>query len=64
MPEQKQKTKTTSEKEVSVETKSKDLKAKGEEIKEELTDLSDAIDEILQENAEEFVTAYVQRGGE
>lgn len=64
MPEQKQKTKTTSEKEVSVEAKSKDLKAKGEEIKEELTDLSDAIDEILQENAEEFVTAYVQRGGE
>lgn len=64
MPEQKQKTKATSEKETSAEVKPKDLKAKGEEIKEELTDLSDAIDDILQENAEEFVQAYVQRGGE
>lgn len=64
MPDQKQKTKTSSEKEAPAEVKPKNLKAKGEEIKEELTDLSDAIDDILQENAEEFVTAYVQRGGE
>jgi len=64
VPEQKHKTKTTSEKEAPAEVKPKDLKAKGKEIKEELTDLSDAIDDILQENAEEFVTNYVQRGGE
>ena len=64
MPEQKHKTKATTEKEAPAEVKSKDLKANGEEIKEELTDLSDEIDEILQENEEEFVQSYVQRGGE
>lgn len=37
---------------------------KGEELKAELDDLLDEIDEVLEENAEEFVRAYVQKGGE
>jgi prokaryotic ubiquitin-like protein Pup len=37
---------------------------KGEEIKAELDDLLDEIDEVLEENAEEFVRSYVQKGGE
>ena len=28
------------------------------------TDLLDEIDEVLEENAEEFVRSYVQKGGE
>ena len=38
--------------------------AKGKELKEEMDDLLDEIDSLLEENAQEFVTAYVQKGGE
>lgn len=36
----------------------------GEKIKEELDDLLDEIDSVLEENAEDFVRSYVQKGGE
>lgn len=36
----------------------------GEKIKEELDDLLDEIDSVLEVNAEDFVRAYVQKGGE
>lgn len=36
----------------------------GEKLKAELDDLLDEIDEVLEVNAEEFVKAYVQKGGE
>ncbi|MHB1087962.1 MAG: ubiquitin-like protein Pup [Acidimicrobiales bacterium] len=37
---------------------------KGDQLKAELDDLLDEIDEVLEENAEEFVRNYVQKGGE
>jgi len=37
---------------------------RGKKIKEELDNLLDEIDDILEENAEEFVKSYVQRGGQ
>ena len=37
---------------------------KGEKIKAELDDLLDEIDDVLEENAEDFVRAYVQKGGQ
>jgi len=40
------------------------LAKKGEQLKEEMDALVDEIDEVLEENAEEFVKNYVQRGGE
>jgi prokaryotic ubiquitin-like protein Pup len=36
----------------------------GEELKEQLDDLLDEIDAVLEDNAEEFVRSYVQKGGE
>jgi len=33
-------------------------------LKHDLDDILDEIDEILEENAEEFVKGYVQKGGE
>ena len=36
----------------------------GEKIKAELDELLDEIDEVLEENAEDFVRNYVQKGGE
>ncbi len=38
--------------------------AAGEKLKAELDDLLDEIDEVLEDNAEEFARNYVQKGGE
>jgi prokaryotic ubiquitin-like protein Pup len=38
--------------------------AKGEKLKGEMDDILDEIDSVLEENAEEFVKSYVQKGGE
>jgi len=43
---------------------SKKISKKGEAIKEDMDSLLDEIDSVLEENAEEFVKNYVQRGGE
>lgn len=37
---------------------------RGDEIKSELDDLLDEIDEVLETNAEEFVKSYIQKGGQ
>ncbi|MBT5138724.1 MAG: ubiquitin-like protein Pup [Acidimicrobiaceae bacterium] len=37
---------------------------RGKEIKAELDDLLDEIDEVLETNAEEFVKSYIQKGGQ
>jgi ubiquitin-like protein Pup len=36
----------------------------GEELTERIDDLLDEIDSVLEENAEEFVKNYVQKGGQ
>ena len=41
-----------------------EVSKKGKKIKEDIDKLLDEIDDILEENAEEFVKSYVQRGGE
>jgi ubiquitin-like protein Pup len=38
--------------------------AKNEQLKNDLDSLLDEIDEVLEDNAEEFVRNYVQKGGE
>ena len=35
-----------------------------EQLKAELDDILDQIDQVLEENAEDFVRNYVQKGGE
>ena len=37
---------------------------RGEKLKEDIDDLLDEIDSVLEDNAEEFVRNYVQKGGE
>ena len=66
MPEREQKrrtapsreTTTTEEEEASASTE------RGEKLKAEIDDLLDEIDEVLEDNAEEFVRNYVQKGGQ
>ena len=67
MAEQEQKkrgTTRTTQAEVEVEEAAPATSERGEKIKAELDDLLDEIDEVLEDNAEEFVRNYVQKGGQ
>jgi ubiquitin-like protein Pup len=61
--EQKKKT-TTTERTEDVVEEVPGASATGDKLKAELDDLLDEIDEVLEDNAEEFVRNYVQKGGE
>lgn len=39
-------------------------KKTGDELKADIDELLDEIDSVLEENAEEFVKSYVQKGGQ
>ena len=68
MAEQEQKKKgsgsRSTEAEVEVEEAAPASSERGEKIKAELDDILDEIDEVLEDNAEEFVRNYVQKGGQ
>lgn len=55
--------KDSTEKEEGPDPKSKNPE-KGARIKKDMDQLIDEIDEVLEENAEEFIKNYVQKGGE
>ncbi len=63
MPEQTTKS-APKKSESTEEQKPKDLSAEKGKLKEEMDSLIDEIDEVLEENCEQFVKDYVQRGGE
>ena len=64
MPEREQIKKTTTERTEDVVDEVPASSATGEKLKAELDDLLDEIDEVLEDNAEEFVRNYVQKGGQ
>jgi ubiquitin-like protein Pup len=70
MAEQEQKRKapaadrTTTETETEIAEQAPATSERGDKIKAELDDLLDEIDEVLEDNAEEFVRNYVQKGGQ
>jgi prokaryotic ubiquitin-like protein Pup len=68
MAEQEQKKKgsgsRSTETDTEVEETTPATSERGEKIKAELDDLLDEIDEVLEDNAEEFVRNYVQKGGQ
>jgi ubiquitin-like protein Pup len=64
MAEREQKKKTAPERADEVVEDVPQTSATGEKLKAELDDLLDEIDEVLEDNAEEFVRNYVQKGGE
>ncbi len=47
-----------------VQTKRDERHSPAEDLKHDLDGILDEIDSLLEENAEEFVKAYVQKGGE
>lgn len=65
MPEQEKKTRREREPGAEPEAApNPEQSAKGKKIKDDLDKLMDEIDSVLEENAEEFVKNFVQRGGE
>ena len=64
MPEREQIKKTSRERDAEPVEQAPAASKQGEKIKEELDDLLDEIDSVLETNAEEFIRAYVQKGGE
>jgi prokaryotic ubiquitin-like protein Pup len=64
MPEREQKKKAAAERTDDVVEDVPQTSQTGEKLKAELDDLLDEIDEVLEDNAEEFVRNYVQKGGE
>jgi prokaryotic ubiquitin-like protein Pup len=64
MPEREQKRKATNNRAEEVVEDLPATSKQGDKLKAELDDLLDEIDEVLEDNAEEFVRSYVQKGGE
>jgi ubiquitin-like protein Pup len=46
------------------EVESSDVAERHEKLSEDVDDILDEIDSVLEENAEDFVRSYVQKGGE
>jgi prokaryotic ubiquitin-like protein Pup len=62
---QKRATRQTDEAEEAVDTApAGDVQERHEKLSEDVDSLLDEIDNVLEENAEEFVKSYVQKGGE
>ena len=64
MPEQERKQTEKRDQAKAAEADQAETTAKGEKLKEEMDDILDEIDSVLEENAEEFIKSYVQKGGE
>lgn len=64
MPERERKQKPTPKERVEEVAEVAAPAKQAEKLKEDLDDLLDEIDSVLEENAEEFVRSYVQKGGE
>ena len=64
MAERIQKTKKTTETKQDAAKVEPKASESAEEVKADIDELLDEIDGLLEENAEEFVKSYVQKGGE
>ncbi len=64
MPEREQKKKPAPTRSDEVVDEEVAATPQGEKLKAELDELLDEIDEVLEDNAEDFVRAYVQKGGQ
>jgi ubiquitin-like protein Pup len=64
MAEREQKKRTAPERKTEEVDDAPQTNERGEEIKADIDDLLDEIDDVLETNAEDFVRSYVQKGGQ
>ncbi len=64
MAEREQKKRTAPERKTEEVDDAPQTNERGEEIKADIDDLLDEIDDVLAANAEDFVRSYVQKGGQ
>jgi ubiquitin-like protein Pup len=64
MAEREQKKRTAPQREAEEVADAPQGSERGEEIKADIDDLLDEIDDVLETNAEDFVRSYVQKGGQ
>ena len=57
-------TRKTEETEEVAETEASDVQERHEKLTDDVDALLDEIDDVLEENAEDFVRSFVQKGGE
>ncbi|HUJ79337.1 MAG TPA: ubiquitin-like protein Pup [Nitrospiria bacterium] len=62
--EKKQAKRRDSDRKEEAATANPEVVEKGKALKKDMDELLDDIDDVLEENAEEFVKNYVQKGGE
>ncbi|GAA1646805.1 ubiquitin-like protein Pup [Kribbella alba] len=60
----KQSKRSTTEEEVTEAKSTEDVAERKERLDDDVDSILDEIDEVLEENAEEFVRGFVQKGGE
>jgi ubiquitin-like protein Pup len=63
-PGQRQTTRRTEETEETAPQGTDDVRERQEQLADDVDAILDEIDEVLEENAEEFVRSYVQKGGQ
>ncbi len=64
MAEREQKKRTAPQRETEEVEDAPQTNERGEEIKADIDELLDEIDDVLETNAEDFVRSYVQKGGQ
>ena len=64
MAEREQKKRSAPQRETEEVVEAPAANERGEEIKADIDELLDEIDDVLETNAEDFVRSYVQKGGQ
>ena len=64
MPQEQEQRRVQKRTEGGQDTEQAESGAKGQDLKDEMDEIIDEIDSVLEQNAEEFVKSYVQKGGQ
>ncbi len=64
MPQEQEQRRVQKREDAAPEAEQAEAGTKGQELKDEMDEIIDEIDSVLEQNAEEFVKSYVQKGGQ
>ena len=64
MPQEQEQRRVQKREDAGQESEQAEAATKGQGLKDEMDEIIDEIDSVLEQNAEEFVKSYVQKGGQ